>query len=122
MGAMKSWKKPELKIYHATVPFNNLKTIPIKLKAESGAQKMLVGRYITTTYYAEEEWPPIVVVRVNERRYEFGEENGATHWVCSKVPNNGIVKKDCVPKVSDHHLLYCLVRKYGFAQTHWPYL
>jgi hypothetical protein len=41
----------------------------------------------------------IFFIRVNERRYEFGDEKGATHWVCAKVPNNGIVKKDCVPKV-----------------------
>ena len=41
--------------------------------------------------------------RVNERRYEFGDESAAaegTIWVCSKVPNNGKVKKDCIPKVT----------------------
>ena len=39
--------------------------------------------------------------RVNERRYEFGDEEGSTidDWVCAKIPNDGRVKKDCVPKV-----------------------
>ena len=39
------------------------------------------------------------VFRVNERRYEFGDEEGAIEWVCAKIPNDGRVKKDCVPKV-----------------------
>ena len=37
--------------------------------------------------------------RVNERRYEFGDENGAESWVCAKIPHDGAIKKDCVPKV-----------------------
>ena len=39
------------------------------------------------------------VKRVNERRYEFGDENGAESWVCAKIPHDGAIKKDCVPKV-----------------------
>ncbi|XP_023330648.1 uncharacterized protein LOC111703033 isoform X2 [Eurytemora carolleeae] len=45
---------------------------------------------------------PKYIKQVNERRYEFGDEKAAregTAWVCSKVPNNGKVKKDCIPKV-----------------------
>ena len=41
----------------------------------------------------------IYVSRVNERRYEFGDENGAESWVCAKIPHDGAIKKDCVPKV-----------------------
>ena len=37
--------------------------------------------------------------RVNERRYEFGDANGAESWVCAKIPHDGAIKKDCVPKV-----------------------
>ena len=37
--------------------------------------------------------------RVNNRLYTFGSEEGAWDWVCSKVPDNGRIKKDCVPKV-----------------------
>ena len=41
----------------------------------------------------------IVMTRVNERRYEFGDEEGpAGGWVCSKVPTDGRIMKDCVPK------------------------
>ena len=37
--------------------------------------------------------------RVNERRYEFGDERGPGEgWVCSKVPRDGRIMKDCVPK------------------------
>jgi hypothetical protein len=36
---------------------------------------------------------------VNERRYEFGDEEGAIEWVCAKIPSDGRIKKDCVPKV-----------------------
>ena len=36
---------------------------------------------------------------MNERRYEFGDENGAESWVCAKIPHDGAIKKDCVPKV-----------------------
>ena len=39
-------------------------------------------------------------LRVNERRYEFGDGDGADDWVCAKIPNDGRIKKDCVPKVS----------------------
>ena len=35
--------------------------------------------------------------RVNERRYEFGDANGAESWVCAKIPHDGAIKKDCVP-------------------------
>ena len=42
--------------------------------------------------------------RVNERRYEFGDEDGADTWVCAKIPHDGAVKKDCVPKVVKLHL------------------
>ena len=38
-------------------------------------------------------------IRVNNRKYSFGNEEGAYDWVCSKVPDNGRIKKDCVPKV-----------------------
>ena len=41
----------------------------------------------------------MISCRVNERRYEFGDEEGAVDWVCAKVPSDGRVKKDCVPKV-----------------------
>ena len=37
--------------------------------------------------------------RVNNRKYTFGNEEGAYDWVCSKVPQSGRIKKDCVPKV-----------------------
>ena len=37
--------------------------------------------------------------RVNERRYEFGDSYGADDWVCAKIPHDGRIKKDCVPKV-----------------------
>ena len=37
--------------------------------------------------------------RVNERRYEFGDSDGANDWVCAKIPNDGRIKKDCIPKV-----------------------
>ena len=46
--------------------------------------------------------------RVNNRKYSFGNEEGAYDWVCSKVPDNGRIKKDCVPKV-------CQVN--GFKET-----
>ena len=36
---------------------------------------------------------------MNERRYEFGDEEGAIEWVCAKIPSDGRIKKDCVPKV-----------------------
>ena len=39
--------------------------------------------------------------RVNNRKYTFGDEEGAYEWVCSKVPHDGRIKKDCVPKVID---------------------
>ena len=41
----------------------------------------------------------IVKSRVNERRYEFGDSYGADDWVCAKIPHDGRIKKDCVPKV-----------------------
>ena len=38
-------------------------------------------------------------IRVNERRYEFGDVLGDHGgWVCSKVPHDGRIMKDCVPK------------------------
>ena len=43
----------------------------------------------------------MISYRVNERRYEFGDEAGAVDWVCAKIPSNGRVKKDCVPKVGE---------------------
>ena len=44
---------------------------------------------------------PKVMLRVNNRKYIFGNEEGAYDWVCSKVPQDGRIKKDCVPKVCD---------------------
>ena len=41
----------------------------------------------------------MVKSRVNERRYEFGDSYGADDWVCAKIPHDGRIKKDCVPKV-----------------------
>ena len=41
----------------------------------------------------------VVKFRVNERRYEFGDSYGADDWVCAKIPHDGRIKKDCVPKV-----------------------
>ena len=41
-----------------------------------------------------------IIFRVNNRKYTFGSEEGAYEWVCSKVPHDGRIKKDCVPKVS----------------------
>eukprot|EP00091_Calanus_sinicus_P012460 TRINITY_DN28073_c0_g1_i1.p1 TRINITY_DN28073_c0_g1~~TRINITY_DN28073_c0_g1_i1.p1 ORF type:complete len:125 (-),score=26.58 TRINITY_DN28073_c0_g1_i1:65-439(-) len=38
------------------------------------------------------------IIQVNERRYEFGDEDGAIEWVCAKIPSDGRIKKDCVPK------------------------
>ena len=35
---------------------------------------------------------------MNERRYEFGDTEGADDWVCAKIPNDGRIKKDCVPR------------------------
>ena len=49
-------------------------------------------------------------IRVNNRKYSFGNEEGAYDWVCSKVPDNGRIKKDCVPKVGskmDALILVC---------------
>ena len=40
-----------------------------------------------------------IIFRVNNRKYTFGSEEGAYEWVCSKVPHDGRIKKDCVPKV-----------------------
>ena len=47
--------------------------------------------------------------RVNERRYEFGDSDGANDWVCAKIPNDGRIKKDCIPKVY-YQLLFVLCR------------
>ena len=44
--------------------------------------------------------------RVNERRYEFGDSDGANDWVCAKIPNDGRIKKDCIPKV--YHYSFCV--------------
>ena len=41
----------------------------------------------------------VVKSRVNERRYEFGDSYGSDDWVCAKIPHDGRIKKDCVPKV-----------------------
>merc|ERR1712025_1034525 len=38
------------------------------------------------------------IIQVNDRKYAFGDEEGAVEWVCSKVPQAGKVKKDCIPK------------------------
>ena len=46
----------------------------------------------------------MISYRVNERRYEFGDEEGAVDWVCAKIPSDGRVKKDCVPKVGGRSL------------------
>ena len=43
-----------------------------------------------------------IIFRVNNRKYTFGSEEGAYEWVCSKVPHDGRIKKDCVPKVSQN--------------------
>ena len=43
-------------------------------------------------------------IRVNERRYEFGDAAGAEEWVCAKIPHDGRIKKDCVPKVTKLNL------------------
>ena len=42
---------------------------------------------------------------MNERRYEFGDEAGSAgdSWVCAKIPHDGAIKKDCVPKVSNQN-------------------
>ena len=44
--------------------------------------------------------------RVNERRYEFGDSDGANDWVCAKIPNDGRIKKDCIPKV--YYYSFCV--------------
>merc|ERR1712032_710074 len=42
---------------------------------------------------------PKEIIQVNERRYEFGDPNGSPDgWVCAKIPHDGSIKKDCVPK------------------------
>merc|ERR1719204_687981 len=42
---------------------------------------------------------PKEIIQVNERRYEFGDPDGAPNgWVCAKIPHDGSIKKDCVPK------------------------
>ena len=56
------------------------------------------------------------VKRVNERRYEFGDENGAESWVCAKIPHDGAIKKDCVPKVIEIGNL-CLSFKYRLTHS-----
>jgi len=38
------------------------------------------------------------IIQVNERRYEFGDEDTTSDWVCAKIPNDGRIKKDCIPK------------------------
>ena len=48
--------------------------------------------------FLSENWISLLN-RVNERRYEFGDANGAESWVCAKIPHDGAIKKDCVPKV-----------------------
>ena len=48
------------------------------------------------------------MLRVNNRKYTFGNEEGAYDWVCSKVPQNGRIKKDCVPKVCES---ICKIKK-----------
>ena len=41
-----------------------------------------------------------IFLRINERRYEFGDKNGdGGGWVCAKIPDDGRLVKDCVP----HH-------------------
>ena len=46
----------------------------------------------------------LMCIRVNERRYEFGDAAGAEEWVCAKIPHDGRIKKDCVPKVTKLNL------------------
>ena len=39
-----------------------------------------------------------IFVRINEKRYKFGDGNYTGTWVCSKEPHDGRVMKNCVPK------------------------
>ena len=53
-----------------------------------------------------------LIFRVNDRKYSFGNEEGAVEWVCSKIPSGGRIKKDCVPKVSKYifnHVIFGLL-------------
>ena len=50
--------------------------------------------------------------RVNNRKYTFGNEEGAYDWVCSKVPLDGRIKKDCVPKVKINKTKYFRLRRF----------
>ena len=51
-------------------------------------------------FYLYAELPHLTsYCRVNERRYEFGDEGGpGGGWVCAKVPRDGRIMKDCVPR------------------------
>ena len=70
-------------------------------RTQSSAKEMMAEicfMILTGKKYPSES---ICANRVNERRYEFGDENGAESWVCAKIPHDGAIKKDCVPKVID---------------------
>ena len=54
--------------------------------------------------------------RVNERRYEFGDSDGANDWVCAKIPNDGRIKKDCIPKVYYYSLCIGIQLLYIFRE------
>ena len=44
-------------------------------------------------------------LRINERRYKFGSAEGdGGGWVCSKVPEDGRLVKNCVPRCSGHFI------------------
>ena len=45
-------------------------------------------------------------LRINERRYKFGSAEGdGGGWVCSKVPEDGRLVKNCVPRCSRHVIM-----------------
>ena len=45
----------------------------------------------------------LTYVRINERRYKFGSAEGdGGGWVCSKVPEDGRLVKNCVPRCHGH--------------------
>ena len=49
-------------------------------------------------------------LRINERRYKFGSAEGdGGGWVCSKVPEDGRLVKNCVPRYIDIILIIILL-------------